>query len=404
MRLHCSSFAGGPLLIEMLRSRPSSLEQETDMSRCAPARRLIRSFRTSKLPRLRASELPSLALMLLFVAAFPAASRSQTAAPNAGQVERISMHAKSLEGNLIGDSADRDVSVYLPPSYPQSPNRRYPVVYLLHGYTDSDAKWFGLDGKHWIHLPQVLDRAFAQSDVKEMIVVMPNAFNTFHGSMYSSSVTIGDWERFVAEELVAFIDGRYRTIASAASRGLAGHSMGGYGTLRIGMKYPRVFSSIYALSPCCLAPPAVQVQDGGKPSPAEAVKTVEEIAKASFGTKAQLASAAAWSPNPNAPPLFLDRLSKNGQPQAEIVAKWAANAPLAMVHQYIFNLRSLKAVAFDAGTEDRGIHPTTVALDTILNEYKLPHVFGSYQGDHLNRVAERIERHVMPFFTKNLVF
>jgi len=337
------------------------------------------------------------------VIASAAAVRGQ-AVPPAGVVEHIRVHATSLEGNLIGDSAERDVSVYLPPSYASAPDRRYPVVYMLHGFTDTDAKWFGRAGKHWINLPDVLDRTMRRPDVKEVIVVMPNAFNTFEGSMYSSSVTIGDWERFVAEELVAEIDRRYRTLPHAGSRGLAGHSMGGYGTLRIGMKYPRVFSTLYALSPCCLAPPGMQGPAGGKPSGAESVATVDGIAKAPFGIKAQLASAAAWSPNPEAPPLFLDRLTEGGQVRADVAARWAANAPLAMVHQYIFNLRGLKAVAFDAGTEDRAIHATTVMLHELLDRYKFPHAFGSYEGDHLNRVAERIERHMMPFFSTHLAF
>ncbi len=82
------------------------------------------------------------------------------AASAGGSVERVRVHGKSLEGNLIGDSPDRDVSVYLPPSYKTEPARRYPVVYLLHGFTDDDAQWFGFK-KHWIHLPSVLDRAFA---------------------------------------------------------------------------------------------------------------------------------------------------------------------------------------------------------------------------------------------------
>jgi enterochelin esterase-like enzyme len=338
----------------------------------------------------------------LIAAALAAAPLAQGTPAKTGKTERIKVQSKALEGNLIGDSATRDVSVYLPPSYEQSRNRRYPVVYLLHGFTDSDAKWFGLDGKHWINLPEVLNRAAGNSDAKEVIVVMPNAFNTFEGSMYSSSVTIGDWETFVAKELVAFIDKRYRTIARPASRGLAGHSMGGYGTLRIGMKYPEIFSSIYALSPCCLAP--VTFSGDGKPSPAEAIKGKEEIAKSGFGTKAQLASAAAWSPNPGAPPFFLDLPTKDGKMIPDVASRFAANAPLAMVHQYIFNLRSLKAVAFDAGTADKNIHATCVELDRILNEYKLAHDWGSYEGDHLNRVGERIEKFMMPFFAKHLAF
>ena len=101
--------------------------------------------------------------------------------------------------------------------------------------------------QHFIDVPAVADRAFA-AGVREMIIVMPNAYTRYQGSMYSSSLTTGDWENFIARELVAYIDSHYRTISNRMSRGLAGHSMGGYGTLRIGMKHPDVFSSIYALS------------------------------------------------------------------------------------------------------------------------------------------------------------
>ncbi len=93
----------------------------------------------------------------------------------------------------------------------------------------------------------------ARDDTKDVIVVMPDAHTRFQGSFYSSSPTTGDWESYVYEELVAYIDSHYRTIADVESRGLAGHSMGGYGTIRIGIKRPDVFSSIYALNPCCLS-------------------------------------------------------------------------------------------------------------------------------------------------------
>src|SRR5712691_11555860 len=175
----------------------------------------------------------------------------QTAAAPHGSIERIKVHGKALEGNLEGDSPDRDVSIYLPPGYRTSSNRRYPVVYLLHGYTDNDDRWYGRI-KHFINVPEAVDNALAGGAAREMIVVMPNAYTRYQGSMYSSSVTTGDWESFIAKELVAYTDGHYRTLADVKSRGLAGHSMGGYGTLRIGMKYPNVFSSLYALSPCCM--------------------------------------------------------------------------------------------------------------------------------------------------------
>ena len=90
-----------------------------------------------------------------------------------GTKERIKVHSKALEGNLVNDPADRDVTVYLPPSYSSNPDDRYPVLYMLHGFTDDDSKWFGWE-KHWIDLKEVIDQAFAEGLSKEMIVVMPN--------------------------------------------------------------------------------------------------------------------------------------------------------------------------------------------------------------------------------------
>jgi S-formylglutathione hydrolase len=320
-------------------------------------------------------------------------------AAQTGTVERIKLHSSSLEGNLAGDPAERDVSIYLPPSYHTQPDRRYPVLYMLHGFTDSDDKWFGLT-QHWINLPEVIDRSLGRG-AREMIVVTPNAYNRFGGSMYSSSVTVGDWETFIARELVAHIDGRYRTLARRESRALAGHSMGGYGTLRVAMKNPEVFSSIYALNPCCLS---ANVAPATGPSPAERIRTDEEIEAAGFGVRAALASAAAWSPNPENPPFYVDLPTRDGQWRPEVAARWAANAPLAMVDQYVFSLRQLRAIGLDAGTREASIAPTTRALHEALNRYGIDNLFEIYEGDHVNRVAERIETVVLPFFSQHLEF
>ena len=80
---------------------------------------------------------------------------------------------------------------------------------MLHGFTDNDSQWFGWE-EHWINLHEVIDQSPAEGKTKEMIVVMPNAYNRFKGSMYSSSITIGDWETFVARELVAHIEEHFQ--------------------------------------------------------------------------------------------------------------------------------------------------------------------------------------------------
>jgi len=337
------------------------------------------------------------------VAQSPSPARLSVLPPTsvAGTYERVTVHGAALAGNLEGDTPDRKVSVYLPPSYAREPKRRYPVLYLLHGYTDSDSRWFGLQGPHFVNVQGAADRAYAHG-ARELIIVMPDAFTKYKGSMYSNSVVTGNWEAFVTEDLVAYVDRHYRTLPGRASRGLAGHSMGGYGTMRIGMKYQHVFSSLYALSPCCmganLEPNAQGMQR------AAAISTAEEIAAADFGTSAMLASAAAWSPDPGKPPLYFDLPMAEGKPVPETIASWAANAPLAMVHQYIPVLRTYTAIAFDAGDRDVGIANTIRTLDRILTGYAVPHVFEIYDGDHVSRINERLETKVLPFFSEHLKF
>jgi len=312
-------------------------------------------------------------------------------------VEHIKVHGTSLEGNLEGDAVDRDVFVFLPPRYQKDEHRRYPVVYALHGYSIGAEQW-----TREIHVPQTIEGAFAQG-VKEMIVVLPDSKTLHNGSMYSSSVTTGDFEQFIAHDLVAYIDAHYRTIPARASRGLVGHSMGGYGATRIGMKHSNVFGSLYIMSPCCLS-----VRPAGPPNPdfdkaLEAVKTPEDEAKLGFFPRAMLASAAAWSPDPKNPPLYLDLPTKDGEPQPEVMAKWAANAPLAFIDQYIGDLRKYRAISIDVGDQD-GLKVDTGKLHDVLDKYGIANSFEVYKGTHTSAVADRFQNHVLPFFSENLCF
>jgi S-formylglutathione hydrolase FrmB len=312
------------------------------------------------------------------------------------KVEPIKIHSAAVEGNLEGNSADRDVLVFLPPSYEKERQRRYPVVYALHGYSIGAEQW-----SREIHVPQTIEGAFALG-AREMIVVLPDSKTVHNGSMYSGSVTTGDFENFIARDVVSYIDGHYRTIPERTSRGLVGHSMGGYGATRIGMKHADVFGSLYIMSPCCLAPrPAAPVAETDKLL-AE-VKTPADSAKLPFFARAQLAAAAAWSPNPKNPPLFFDLPTQAGEGRAEVLAKWAANAPLAFVHQYIGDLRRYKGIALDVGDQD-GLRTDTAKLHDVLDSYGIPNSFEVYSGTHTNKLGDRFQNHVLPFFSKNLCF
>jgi enterochelin esterase-like enzyme len=313
------------------------------------------------------------------------------------KVEHIKVHGTTLEGNLERDAIDREVFVFLPPSYAKEKSRRYPVVYALHGYSIGAEQW-----THEIHVPQTIEGAFAQG-VKEMIVVLPDSKTVHNGSMYSSSVTTGDFEQFIAHDLVAYIDAHYRTLPNRLSRGLVGHSMGGYGATRIGLKHADVFGAVYVMSPCCLAPRAAGSLKPEDEKALEAVRTLEDSAKLPFFPRAQLASAAAWSPNPKNPPLYLDLPMKDGAVQPDVLAKWAANAPLAFVDQYIGNLRQYRAMAIDVGDQD-GLRVDAGKLHDALDKYGIANSFEIYPGTHTSKVADRFQNHVLPFFSRNLCF
>jgi enterochelin esterase-like enzyme len=312
-------------------------------------------------------------------------------------VEHIKIHGESLEGNLEGDAVDRDVFVFLPPSYSKDKHRRYPVVYALHGYSIGAEQW-----THEIHVPQTIEGAFAQG-AKEMIVVLPDSKTMHNGSMYSSSVTTGDFEKFISHDVVTYIDAHYRTLPNRESRGLVGHSMGGYGASRIGMKHSDVFGSLYIMSPCCMSARPAGAVNPELEKKLESVKTAEDSAKLAFLERAQLATAAAWSPDPKNPSLYLDLPFKDGAVQPDVLAKWAANAPLAFIDQYIGNLRQYRAIAIDVGDQD-GLRTDTAKLHEVFDNYGTANTFEIYPGTHTSAVADRFQNHVMPFFDKNLCF
>ena len=340
-------------------------------------------------------------LAIIFVLCPHVVAQVQTEVPPAvpgakpAAVEHIKVHGASLEGNLEGNAADRDVFVFLPPSYLKQKSRRYPVVYALHGYSIGAEQW-----THEIHVPQTLEGAFAQG-AQEMIIVLPDSKTVHNGSMYSSSVTTGNFEQFIAHDLVAYIDAHYRTIPNRLSRGLVGHSMGGYGATRIGMKHSDVFGSLYIMSPCCLSPRpegSLKPEDG---KALAAVKTPQDSAKLGFFQRAQLATAAAWSPDPKNPPLYLDLPMRDGAVQPDVLAKWTANAPLAFVDQYVGNLRQYRAISIDVGDQD-GLRVDAGKLHDVLDTYGIANSFEVYQGTHTSKVADRIQNHVIPFFSRNL--
>lgn len=330
-------------------------------------------------------------LLILFAAAAPAAVFAQ---PSSGSYERIRVFGPSLEGNLLGETDSPEVSVYLPPGYAEETERRYPVLYLLHGYSGTDESWFGEEA-FW-DARGAADRAMSSDAAEPMIIVMPNCYNRFGGCMYVNSAATGYWEDYIADDLVAYIDEHYRTIPDRAARGLAGHSMGGYGVLLIGMHRPEVFSALYSLSACCLNEYAPR--GGERAAELEKIQTEEDLDRGALRT---FAVTAAWSPNPDNPPFYLDLPTRDGEVVPEIAARFAVNSPQAMLLSHASALRKMSAVAMDVGEQD-GLIDANRTLSETMMRYGVEHTFETYEGDHVNRIAERFEERVLPFFSRHV--
>jgi predicted esterase len=163
-----------------------------------------------------------------------------TAPPLEGTWETFQFTSQALADNLIGDPATRTIHIYLPPGYDAS-DERYPVVYALHGiFTNQKDDILGMGVQ--------INSQIAEGEAREMILVFPDGDNLFGGSNYMSSPTIGDYETYISQELVAYVDSNYRTIPNRDARGIAGCSMGGNGALHLAFKFPDIFSTAAGFS------------------------------------------------------------------------------------------------------------------------------------------------------------
>ena len=330
--------------------------------------------------------------VLIGAAALAASAATSAAAQQQARINWVEVHSPAIDGNLEGNKAERKVLVVTPPGYDENPGKRYPVVYYLHGY------WAPVEAQQAGFKLHEAVQAAAEAG-NELIMVMPDGFSKLRGGFYSSSPTVGDYESFVADDLVGWVDANYRTIAERASRGLAGHSMGGYGTARIAMKRPEVFSSIYMMSACCLDP----MQMTAEQARAIEAMTPEQVAAAQFGELAAVSTLATWSPDPSDDGFLkvYTGLRPDGTIDPLVNPRLAANSPVVMLPQYLPALNGLEAFAMDIGDKDFLLEVNRL-FRAELDRFGVKYDFELYEGDHGNRIAERIRTEVLPFFGAHL--
>ena len=371
----------------------------------------------------------SLTILLFTLLSSIALSQQGTAPATTSKLLELKIQAPSLKGNLLGDPTEQPVYVYLPPGY-ESSTRRYPTLYLLHGFTSNSRVW--INGSYQgMKLQTLMDDSIKNGKVREMIVVAANGSNAYKGSFYTNSVVTGNWEDFIIRDLVNYVDTNYRSLPRAESRGIAGHSMGGYGSVMLGMKHPDIFSAVYALSPCCLAMEA-DMSEANSAWPGVLQLTSKEQLSgpsrsfAQFFNSAFVALSAAFSPNPNRAPFFVDFPfePKPGtcNPPAEgklltdtpcvqkneaVYAKWRSHVPVYIVEANKENLRKLHGIFLDYGEKEEFDHIRTGVklLSKTFSELNIPHQFEVYaDGNHGSLIRQRMETRVLQFFNEKLVF
>ncbi len=318
------------------------------------------------------------------------------------------LYSAALE-NIGGEESTRRISIYLPPAYDKESDR-YPVIYYLHGITQRDSTLIAENG-----INKLLDSAIATGKIKPLIFVMSDQFTLYRGSFYTNSSLTGKWSDFTAKDLVSYVDQNYRTLQDRDSRGVSGHSMGGHGAIKLGMLFPDVFTSVYALSPYVLGLEKDYGKDGEAYKQAQTIKSRDTLITGYkyLNANAVIAVGRAFSPNANKPPFYADLpYTYEGDSlivNFKVLDLWNKNLPIEMVADYANNLKKLKAIKFDWGKDDFFTHiPTTSKIfSEKLKEFDVIHFTEEYDGSHLDKIYTddgRFINDMLPFFNTYLSF
>jgi len=343
--------------------------------------------------------------------------------------------APSLQNSRFDNPGQQPAMVYLPPSYYKT-DRRYPVIYYLPGFTTYVEEIVAAKYSRG-SLARAIDRLIGRGIIEEMILVVANGRNFLGGSFYTNSPVTGNWEDFIVQDVVGHVDSTYRTIPSASSRGITGESMGGFGSFHLAMKHPDVFGSVYSFSPGLFDDKGIrnpdkylspEFADRYLSKQAELDRLPADQARTQFRTYIEslyatgnevdysLASfyaySAAFAPRPEGRPPFIDYpFSRSGAGLAQNPAvlkklELGYGGLAEKIECYSGNLSSLRAIVIDYGANDhyQWIPRGCAYLSSLLDQAGITHELRRHDGGHGDKLRERIETQMLPFFSNHLKY
>jgi pimeloyl-ACP methyl ester carboxylesterase len=336
-----------------------------------------------------------------------------TAAPSladtrSGQVVSREIRSVNFSQTRVAISPTRELAIYLPAGYDAS-RRRYPVIYFLPNPLEKGFR--SIFDRY--HAQDVFDRAVASGVIGGFILVCVDAATPIGSSWYVNSPVTGNWEDFLATELVSYVDANFRTLPSRDSRGIAGIFMGGYGAIRLAMRHPGVFGSVYAMHPVGTGS-GVQIMES-RPNweILEGAGTLDDVRRDGV-TTIFTSIFQAFLPDPGKPPLFVDLPAHRDQGQLVIDAGLTKRLRdgfflESMIPDYAENLKSLRGLRFDWSRNDGNWDHVYAnqAFTHKLNEFGIVHEAEEYNGawGEANWGRDgRIYTEALPFFQRNLSF
>jgi len=324
-----------------------------------------------------------------------------------GTVVTEKLTSAILRDNRIGLDLNRNIKVYLPPDYSDS-GKSYPVVYFCHSIFQGPEQIFE-DG----NLTKLLERGFANGVVKEFILVVGDYTSPTTGSLYENSRATGRWLDYTIEELVPFIDSRFRTLRRADSRALAGEMMGGRGALLLAVQNPDIFSVVYALNPVGVGTGLLPIQAYPNWQKIHQAKSIGDL-EGDHISQIFITMSQAFLPNPNRPPFYCDfimemetgELKYNATNARKQIDGFSLSNKL---DEYAENLGKLRGIAFDWARYDpiQDHVYATQSFSRKLETFGIDHEAEEYRGVYWEEnwtENGRFYSRLLPFFARHLVF